>query len=222
MTKTKDTWEKVKEMNISLNFSLGPINGESLLKDPKHFGFVLSRYKFAAKMLKNCKHIIDIGCGEGLGELVFQAETCAKITGIDFDEDQINYSIKQVLPHTKKRVNFICQDLINEPYKGEGADGLACIDVIEHIHLSEEEQFLKNCLTPLEKGGIAVFGTPNKLATTQYTNPRNQKGHINSFDPNRLISTLERHLSKVFLFSMNDEIVHVGHMGWHIISWLFV
>ena len=70
MTLTRDTWDQVKAMNQAEGFYLGPINGESMTRDPKHLLFVLSRYKFAAKILRNCQTILEVGCGEGLGLLM--------------------------------------------------------------------------------------------------------------------------------------------------------
>ena len=210
MTRTKETWERISEMNIPHNFALGPINAESLLKDPKHLAFTLSRYKFAAKMMRKCKHIIEIGCGEGIGALMFLADTSAIVTAIDFDQTQIKYANEHVLPHARNRLTFICQDMISTAYVGDRGDGLVCIDVIEHIHPSEEEQFLRNCVECLEPRGIAVFGTPNECAK-QYASTRSQQGHINLLGPERLVSTLETHFCHVFLFSMNDEMVHTGY-----------
>jgi 2-polyprenyl-3-methyl-5-hydroxy-6-metoxy-1,4-benzoquinol methylase len=209
MTNTKSLWKKVSGMNITHNFLLGPINAESLLKDPKHLLFTLSRYKFASKMLVDCKHILEIGCGEGIGTFMFLAETSAKITAIDFDEHQIDYALKNVLPFSKNRVTFLCKDMVSSPYEQKICDGLVCMDVIEHIALSEEEAFLKNSISCLKEKGIAVFGTPNKYAH-QYASTRSKEGHINLFDPERLIATLKKYFSHVFLFSMNDEMIHTG------------
>lgn len=210
MNQTKKAWEKVSNMNIPHNLTLGPISSESLLKDPKHLAFVLSRYKFSAKMLKKCKHIIEIGCGEGIGTLTFLGETSAGITAIDFDETQIEYAKHNVLPHTKNRITFICQDIIADPYRGKKGDGLVCIDTIEHIHPPEEGGFFLNCVSSIKKGSVAVFGTPNKYAD-KYSSIRSKQGHINLFGPERLISTLEKYFRHVFLFSMNDEVVHTGY-----------
>lgn len=207
---TKQVWDKVSKMNISHNFILGPINAESLLKDPKHLAFSLSRYKFSAKMLHNCKHIIELGCGEGIGVLAFLKETSACITAIDFDQKQIEYAKANLLPFVHGRVKFICNNIITGSYKGKKADGLACIDVIEHIHSSEEKRFFSHCLSLLKKDGVAIFGTPNKFAS-KYASPRSRKGHINLFTPERFTFTLENYFKRVFLFSMNDEMIHTGY-----------
>ena len=210
MTRTKEEWDKVFATTIQGQFTLGLINSESLLKDPKHVGFMIARYKFAARMMSRCRHIIELGCGEGIGTLMFLAETSATVTAIDFDEPQIEYAKQQVLPHGSGRLSFLCQDLISTPYIGNPGDGLVSLDVVEHVDPSEEEQFLRNCTACLEQKGIAVFGTPNKYAEP-YASDRSRQGHINLFDPERLISTLEAHFDHVFLFSMNDEMVHTGY-----------
>ena len=51
MTESKEQWDRVTALNIEEAITLGPIYSEFLLSDPKCFGFVLARYKFAAKML---------------------------------------------------------------------------------------------------------------------------------------------------------------------------
>lgn len=210
VTRTRETWTKVSEVSVPHQFTLGPNNAVALLKDPKHLGFTLARYKFATKMMRKCRHIIEIGCGEGLGPLMYVADTSATVTAIDFDESQIAYAREHVLPHTENRVEFLCQDLVADPYRGEPADGLVSLDVIEHIEPSEEEEFMRNCAAALKPDGIAVIGTPNEFAE-QYASERSRVGHVNLFDPERLVSTLETSFRHVFLFSMNDEMVHTGY-----------
>src|SRR3989338_7157546 len=99
MTKTKKMWEKVSDMNLPFHITLGPINSESLIHDTKHLAFTLSRYKFAAKIMRDCKHIVEIGCGEGIGTLTFLRETKAYITAIDFDSKQIKYVKRYIIPY---------------------------------------------------------------------------------------------------------------------------
>ncbi len=217
---TRKVWKRVPLLNFpdsegnisdSSRFRLGPINLESLIKDPKHLAFTLSRYKFAAKMMKECNNIMEIGCGEGIGALMFLRETNADIIAMDFDESQIRYAKEYILPHTENRVNFTCQDIITKPYKGKKVDGMVCIDVLEHIHPDEQEQFLKNYVSSLNNKGISIIGTPNKDANKKYGYLRSKKGHINLFNSERLRSTLEKYFTHTFLFSMNDEVVHTGY-----------
>jgi len=209
MSQTSKAWETIQKMNATQGFSLGPINGESLLKDPKHLAFVLSRYKFAGKMLRRCGTILDAGCGEGLGALSYLSETPAKITAIDFDADQIRYCQEHIEPLYKERVSFQRHDLVSGSVGVEAFDGFSCIDVIEHLHPEDEPAFLKHCTDSLKKGGVAIWGTPN-LHSAAYASARSQAGHINLFDPDRFTTTLEKYYGQVFLFSMNDEVIHTG------------
>jgi len=210
MSYTKETWDKVGNMNLPCNLMLGPVNTESLIKDPKHLAFTLSRYKFAAKMIRNRKHIIEIGCGEGIGAFMFLAETKATITAIDFDKSQIEYARNNVLQYSNNRIEFIWHDMVDTEYKGKKAEGLVCLDVIEHVHHSEEDKFFINCASAILDDGIAIIGTPNESAS-KYASARSKEGHINLFDSERLIPTLEKYFKHVFLFSMNDEMVHTGY-----------
>lgn len=206
---TRKVWEGVPEMEIPREFTLGPVTLDSLTRDPKHLGFTISRYKFAAKMMKYCKRILEVGCGEGIGVFSFLSESNAKVVAMDFDAMQIERAQKNVLPYTKGRVNFICQDLITQQFKGKSVDGIASIDVIEHIAPEEEGKFLNNYFSAVKKGGISIIGTPNKYAS-QYASERSLAGHINLFTPERLEKTLSKYCSHTFLFSMNDEIIHTG------------
>jgi 2-polyprenyl-3-methyl-5-hydroxy-6-metoxy-1,4-benzoquinol methylase len=210
MSRTKQVWQKVAKMNMDAGFTLGPINTESVLKDPKHLLFTLSRYKFAAKMLWKARHVIEVGCGEGLGTLMFLSETSAKITAIDFDERQILCAERSIVPIAGGRISFLCRDLVSEPYAGPRGDGLVCLDVIEHVHSREEQRFLTHVAGTLKKGAVAILGTPNKDAS-KYASPRSRVGHINLFDANRFRKTLGKNFSQVFIFSMNDEMVHTGY-----------
>ena len=208
-SRTKEKWSTVRGDDMSPSIRLGPVNSESLIHDAKHLGFTLARYKFATKMLRRSKHIVEIGCGEGLGTLMYLADTSARVTALDFDASQIAYAREEVLPHGRDRLEFLCQDMITTPLEGQSADGLVCLDVIEHVHPDEEEQFIRNCASILQPGGVAVIGTPNKDAE-RYASERSKVGHINTFEPDRLVAALDGHFSQVFLFSMNDEMVHTG------------
>jgi 2-polyprenyl-3-methyl-5-hydroxy-6-metoxy-1,4-benzoquinol methylase len=207
---SRKAWDKPKATYKMKGITLGPICTQTILEDTKHLGFTFSRYKFAVKMMKDCKKVLEVGCGEGLGTLFFLNETSANITAIDFDKTHIKYAKENIFPHTKDRIDFICKDIIIKPEINKEFDGLVCMDVIEHIHPDEEEKYLKNCTDCLTENSIAIFGTPNKYADA-YTSERNKQGHVNMFTPERLKLTLKNYFNHVFLFSMNDEVVHTGY-----------
>ena len=217
MIDPKAQWEKVTALNIGNNITLGPIYSYFLLKDPKCLGFVMSRYKFAAKMLKNKKRLIEVGCGEGIGALMLAGETRAEVVGYDFDETQIAYARKNLLlpfeeqnPNDKGRLSYEARDFAGDGESKGAFDGLVCLDVVEHSPRGDEElAFLVNCRACLRDGGVAIVGTPS-LHASAHASERSQVGHINLFTPDRFVATMENHFSNVFLFSMNDEVVHTG------------
>jgi 2-polyprenyl-3-methyl-5-hydroxy-6-metoxy-1,4-benzoquinol methylase len=211
MTLTREAWDQVRELNRKEGFRLGPINAQSLVQDPKHLAFVLSRYKFAARMLRRCASVVEVGCGEGLGALMFLAETRARFTALDFDEAQVAYTRAQVLPRVQDpgRLRVEPADLVTQDPPGGPYDGLVCLDVIEHVHGEDQEDFLAHASRALVPGALAVWGTPS-LHAGAYASERSRVGHINLFDPERFGMTLERHFRHVLPFSMNDELVHTG------------
>jgi cyclopropane fatty-acyl-phospholipid synthase-like methyltransferase len=216
VSKTKEVWDSVAAMNLDVSLALAPIYTEIALTDPKRLSFILARYKFCAKMLTRSKSTIEIGCGEGLGSLTLLNETKADILAVDFDQSQINYAnntllpaLQDIAPDRAKRIRFKKMDVLTESLEVGRFDSLISVDVIEHIETQKEHDFLAKCAGSLVDRGVAIIGTPNDFASP-YASERSQLGHINMYTPDRLVETLEQHFTHIFLFSMNDEIVHTG------------
>src|SRR5687767_3493547 len=64
---------------------LGPWTSHSLLTDPKHMCFVLSRYKFCAKMLEGKEKVMEVGTGDGFG-LPIVAQAVGHLYAVDWDD----------------------------------------------------------------------------------------------------------------------------------------
>lgn len=214
MSITRKTWAEVRALETGARITLGPNTADRYLTDPKRLAFFLSRYKFAGKMLRDCESIVDVGCGDGFGTLTLLADTKATVLGVDFDEVLIEHAqatqheLQRLHPDKAVRISFECRDLLAG--KSPGAfSGLACLDVIEHIEPMREKDFTEAISNSLRPDGIAVIGTPNQGAGP-YASPQSEIGHINKYDPERLRASLGGHFRHVFLFSMNDEIVHTG------------
>ncbi len=213
---TRQAWENVVAILSGQSLELGPVTTDRYLGDAKRLCFFLSRYKFAAKMLRRARRIADIGCGDGIGTVTFLSDTSANVIGVDFDAPQIDYANKTLVkalrrmdPDRAKRISFECVDIVRHGGLTPRCDGLVSMDVIEHIAPAEEQAFLEACCDTLDDYGVAVIGTPNDYASP-YASRHSQVGHINMFTPERLQDVLERQFSRVFMFSMNDEVVHTG------------
>ncbi|MGE5421656.1 MAG: class I SAM-dependent methyltransferase, partial [Ignavibacteriales bacterium] len=77
-------WEQVRENHTVDCVTLGPFVSYQLRKTPRRLIFVLSRYKFAAKLIGENKRILEVGSSEGLGAVIL-GEFAEKVVGIDID-----------------------------------------------------------------------------------------------------------------------------------------
>ncbi len=208
----REQWQRVRALDTPGTLRLGPNTFDRYINDPKRIAFMLSRYKFAAKMLRDCDTILDVGCGDGFGTLTLIRDTHADVTGIDFDADLIGHAmasletLRTIDADAASRLGFMRDDY-GKWTRGDPVAGVCCLDVIEHV--PSGDGFLSLIRNDLRDGGIAVIGTPNALAA-QYASPHSRLGHINLYTPDRLRAELKTVFRTVFLFSMNDEIVHTG------------
>ena len=88
-------------------------------------------------------------------------------------------------------------------------DAVVSVDVVEHIVHEREHEFFETCWHNLGDDGLCVIGTPN-VTSAAYASAASQLGHVNLFDGPRLKAALQRYFHNVFLFGLNDEIVHTG------------
>ena len=73
----------------------------------------------------------------------------------------------------------------------------------------EENIFLETIYSNLDAEGFCVIGTPNVTAN-QYASKMSQIGHVNLFSAERLTDLMRKYFYHVFLFGVNDEVVHTG------------
>ena len=184
---------------------LGLRSSQSWHDDPKHLLFRLSRYKFVAKMLAGSEHVLEIGCGDAFGTRLVQ-QTVKELSATDFDE----VFLEDVKARMVERWRFtvFLHDVLAGPIPG-GYDGVYALDVLEHIRLEDEHTFLKNALAPLTTHGVAIFGMPS-LESQIHASPVSRAGHVNCKSIPDFKKTMQRYFHNVFMFSMNDEVVHTG------------
>ena len=81
--------------------------------------------------------------------------------------------------------------------------------MLEHIAPAQEDAFLRNVLASLDPRGMLIVGMPS-LESQAHASPQSKIGHVNCKSGNDFRSGMQRYFSNVFLFSMNDEVVHTG------------
>ena len=184
---------------------LGLMVNESWNQDPKRTLFTLSRYKFVARMLAGRKHVLEVGCADAFGtRIVLQAVD--KVTAVDFDPIFIADVKERMNPHWP--IEAFVHDVMAGPVPGS-FDAAYALDVLEHIAQQDEHRFIGNVVRSLTPDGVAIFGMPS-LESQPYASPQSKAGHVNCKSGEEFKRTLEQHFHSVFVFSMNDEVVHTG------------
>jgi 2-polyprenyl-3-methyl-5-hydroxy-6-metoxy-1,4-benzoquinol methylase len=186
--------------------ALGEWTSLSLRTDPKHLCFVLSRYKFCAKMFEGKKTIMEVGPGDGFG-LPIIAQSAERVYAIDWDNRLLEGNARR-LPHLKN-VTYIHLDL-NEVSPDIEVDAVAMIDVIEHLECDKEAGFMRNVVKCLKADGVLIIGTPN-INAAEYASPQSKVQHINLKSMHALRILTLQYFNNVFMFGMNDEVIHTGY-----------
>jgi len=188
--------------------TLGLMTNQVWHDDPRRLTFVLARYKFVAKMLSGRDHVLEVGCADAFGTRIVQQEV-GHVTALDIDPVLIDDARKRIDPEWP--LDFIVHDILDTPLANE-FDAAYSLDVLEHIVAEDEDQFVSNIAASLKTSGVAIIGSPS-LNSQQWASPTSKAGHINCKQAGELKSLLERHFDNVFVFSMNDEVVHTGYFA---------
>jgi len=185
--------------------SLGLMSSQVWRDDPKRLCFLLSRYKFVAKMFAGMNRVLEVGCADAFGTRIVQKEV-KEVVATDFDPvfvRHVNERLDPVLPLTCRS-----HDMLQGPMLGD-FDGVYALDVIEHIPAPQEKTFISNLAASLCQHGVCILGTPS-LESQAYASPPSKQGHVNCKTGFELRELVARFFHNVFLFSMNDEVVHTG------------
>ena len=188
------------ELGVNVNFTW--------FLDPKRLTFTLSRYKFVAKMLQGMESVAELGCGDAFASRIV-AQSVGHLTATDFDPLFIEQASK-AKPNYEEKISFLVHDILENPIPGEKFDAIYSCDVLEHIDKEQEDLFFMNSIRSLKPFGTVLIGTPS-LASQVHASQRSKEGHVNCKTGEDLIETCKRHFENVYLFGMNDEVLHTGH-----------
>ena len=185
--------------------SFGLMSNQVWHEDPKRLVFLLARYKFVAKMFSGLSRVLEVGCADAFGTRVVRQEV-PHVTAVDFDPLFID-DVKQRFD-ARWPIEARVHDMLAGPVAG-GFDGAYALDVLEHIPAAEEDRFVGNMAASLQEHGAIILGMPS-LQSQVYASPPSRAGHVNCKDGKGLKETVQRFFHNVFIFSMNDEVVHTG------------
>jgi len=185
--------------------TLGLMSNITWYEDPKRLLFVLARYKFVAKMLAGRGRVLEVGCADAFGTRIVQ-QSVGSVLAVDFDP----VFIADVQSRQEPRWPLECQvhDILTGPVSGN-FEGAYALDVIEHIAPEQTNRFLKNLTDSLAPHGVLIIGAPS-LESQAHASPSSRAGHVNCMTGRQLTEACGVFFHNVFLFSMNDEVVHTG------------
>lgn len=178
---------------------LGLMVNQCWYDDPKMVGIHMARYKFVAKMLAGKQMIAEIGSADGMYTSIVHKHCAPSILhAYDFDPEW-----KNECPAT------LTHDICTGPLPLGPYDGIYSLDVMEHI--ADEDAYLKHVKDSLKNNGVFIVGMPS-LESQAYASPLSKEGHINCKSGEELRRLLLGHFPNVFIFGMNDEVVHTGFL----------
>lgn len=185
---------------------LGLMSSQVWRDDPRRLGFLLARYKFVSKMLSGMASVLEVGCADAFGSRVVRQEV-PRVVAVDFDPVFIERN--QQASDPKWDIEFRVHDLMEGPVPGDFDAAYSC-DVLEHILPEHEEDFVGNIARSVRDHGVCIFGSPS-LESQVYASPASKEGHVNCKSAPDLKRLMQRFFRNVFIFSMNDEVVHTGY-----------
>ena len=207
MKKTKDQVNQcVLELHADIGFErMGYMSSQAWHDDPRQTLFTMSRYKFVSKMLDGEENVAEIGCGDGFWSRIVR-QTVGKLTITDFDPIFIDDARNR---HDEKwNLNYVTYDALSAPMT-EKYTAIYSLDVMEHIESQSEDIFLTNITRSLCSEGKFIVGMPS-LESQEYASDVSRAGHVNCKTGSVLKELMGKYFKHVFLFSMNDEVVHTG------------
>jgi cyclopropane fatty-acyl-phospholipid synthase-like methyltransferase len=186
--------------------SLGLTTNQVWRDDPRHLLFILARYKFVAKMLSGKDRVLEVGCGDAFGTRLVQQEV-GTIHAVDFDPVFVR-DVNSRMDQGRWAFDCSVHDMLAGSVAGQYDAAYSC-DVIEHIPQAAEQRFVANIAHSLVDQGVLIIGSPS-LQSQVYASKYSKEGHINCKDHQQLRELMWQFFHNVFIFSMNDEVVHTG------------
>lgn len=186
-------------------FQLGSMINDAFEHDSKRITFTFARYKFVSKMLMGRKKVLEIGCGDGFASKIV-SDVVGELHLTDFDPLFVTETKKfyESQPHVTVFQHDFTEGPISAKY-----DGIFALDVLEHIPPIDERDFLQNICRSLVKHGVCILGLPS-LESQVYASEKSKLGHVNCKSGEELAGLLKNFFNNVFIFSMNDEVIHTG------------
>lgn len=155
----------------------------------------LAAYLYAISLIDKKCCILDLGCSDGYGSFLmakFSKETIA----LDIDKETIEKAKKE---YKVKGLKFITGNALSLSWKGK-FDMVVSLQLIEH--LNDANLYLEQVKKVLNKNGIFILSTPNRLLRLSKGQKPWNKFHICEYDSKEIEAILKRYFSKVKILGL--------------------
>lgn len=171
----------------------------------------LARYKFVARQLKKTDHVLEVGCGSGIGS-IFLSQHSAHVTGLDVKTTAVEEA-RSI--NRRKNVEFKVGDFF-ELEAAHQYDVIVSLDVIEHMPIEQGRKLVSTMARHLKHNGMGVIGTPS-IYSYEYQGAFSKASHVKCYDQQELVGLVDNYFGRTLAFPMNDELVHTGFskMAWY-------
>jgi 2-polyprenyl-3-methyl-5-hydroxy-6-metoxy-1,4-benzoquinol methylase len=186
--------------------SLGLLTNQVWHNDPRQLASLLARYKFVAKMLSGRRDVAEVGCGDAFGTRLVLQEVDS-VTA--YDADRVFVDDVRARADERWPLQVHVHDIVKEPLP-QKYDAVFSLSVIEHLMHTDQHAFLANLRGSLLNAGIAIIGAAS-IESRIKAEDDDGRGFVNCKNGAELKALLGRYFEKVFLFSMNDDVVQTGY-----------
>ena len=111
----------------------------------------------AGVALANAKHILDVGCGKGMQDIILANQTKASIIGIDICADNIDMCKNLAKKHSlENQITYKTGDACKLPFSDNSFD--VVISLESAFHYSPRSAFFSEASRVLRPGGTLLIG----------------------------------------------------------------
>ena len=186
--------------------TMGAMRAHDWFEDSRRLAFTFSRYKFVAKILTGKSKVLEIGAGDGFAsKLVLDSVDFLQLTDMKKEFVERIQKLYENESRVEVQIYNPLKDVINKEF-----DGIYLLDVMEHISEEFDDILLENLVSSLTSTGICIVGMPS-MESQKYASEGSLQGHVNCKSGEALRNLFLRYFHNVFVFSMNDEVVHTGY-----------
>ncbi len=141
------------------------------------------------------KEVLDVGCGDGYGSSLL-ARKAVKVIGIDNCRAAIKHACER---YQAPNLFFQSADAYQLPFESHSFDVVCSFQVIEHLKYPEKH--LQEIERVLNKGGVLLLSTPNRV---QFGGEFHLKipFHYREFIPTELEDLLKGYFAQVSLLGL--------------------